>query len=280
MRHIEENKSAGIMYRKWLAPIPEAVALLVHGMGAHTGRWEAFGEYFRGEGISSYALELRGFGATPPPKGHVRSFRVYLDDIDPLMDIISAEAAGKDVFIVGESMGALIAMLKVMEHRRAFSGLVCMSPAFKDIMHVPLSMYMAIFAALAYNPEKTFRMPFDSHMCTRDERYRTAMDEDHLETRHASARLCFELLKAQIKCVREAGSLELPVMFLSAGQDKLVDTKVIGEVFKRVKSGKKTLLAYPGMYHSLSIDNGREQVFRDIREWMRSVTRSDGMERG
>ena len=45
-----------IQYRQWGLSDPKCVFLLVHGLGAHAGRWEAFGDFFIKKNISSYAI--------------------------------------------------------------------------------------------------------------------------------------------------------------------------------------------------------------------------------
>ena len=45
-----------IGYRKWLAPEPKAVFLLVHGLCAHRVRWEAMADFLLKINISSYAI--------------------------------------------------------------------------------------------------------------------------------------------------------------------------------------------------------------------------------
>ncbi len=39
------------------------------------------------------------------------------------------------------------------------------------------------------------------------------------------------------------------------------------KVFKKIAFADKTLIEYPEMLHALSLDIGRENVFRDIIDW-------------
>ena len=55
MMQVLQNE--GITYRRWRADEPKCALLLVHGLGAHGGRWEAFADYFLKRSISSYAIE-------------------------------------------------------------------------------------------------------------------------------------------------------------------------------------------------------------------------------
>src|SRR4030042_251356 len=65
---------------------------------------------FAGRGFTPCAVELRGFGRTPErPRGHIGSFRIWYRDILELRDIIGRDFPGKKVFLLGESMGGLLA---------------------------------------------------------------------------------------------------------------------------------------------------------------------------
>jgi alpha-beta hydrolase superfamily lysophospholipase len=58
-----------------------------------------------------------------------------------------------------------------------------------------------------------------------------------------------------------------PALFLVAGGDRIVDSAASEKVFRGLASRDKTLIDFPGMYHSLSIEMGKEQVFEEILRW-------------
>ena len=263
-----KDKETGILYRSWLAAKPEAVLLLVHGLGAHSARWQDLSDFLLQKGISSYAIELKGFGETEGPEGHVDSFGVYLKDIDRLRDIVIGENKGKKVILLGESMGALISFLAVAARPDLFGGLICISPAFVNKLKLSIFEYAKIFSSLVYNPRKKFHLPFTPEMCTRDMACQKQVEEDPMEHRSASARLIYELIASQVRARIVKEKVKIPVLFLLAGEDKLVDSRASERIFKSLEVRDKTLIEYPGMYHALSIDLGREKVFRDIADWI------------
>ena len=126
-----------ILYRRWnpsnAAAPAKAVFLLVHGLGAHTDRWDFLAEGLARGGYISYAIELRGFGRTPErPRGHIDSLRVWEADILNLRETAAAENPGKKIFILGESVGGLVASNLVFSNTDAFAGKVINSPDFKN----------------------------------------------------------------------------------------------------------------------------------------------------
>jgi len=259
------SKDKGIRYRRWKTDGVKAALLLVHGMGAHSARWEFLAEFFAGKGYPSYAIELRGFGRTPDrPRGHIDSFDAYYQDILALRDLIRIENPGRKVFILGESIGGLIAFMVA----NSFAGQLLISPAFANGMKYPLASYLTLAAFMLIRPKKTIEIPFTSAMCTRDPAYRKVMDHNPDELRVASLRMLRNILFAQVEAKRAAKDIKVPALFLISGKDLLVDERAGRKVFDGLPLEDKTKIEYPDMLHALSIDLGREKVFADMLNWL------------
>jgi alpha-beta hydrolase superfamily lysophospholipase len=258
----------GIIYRYWKHPLPEAILLLVHGLGGHSERWEFLADFFLKNNISSYAIELKGFGETAYLKGHIESFDIYYNDLHKLCQIIKEENPGKKIYLAGESIGALICFLFAILEPENFSGLILISPLFKNKLKFNLLDYLKIFFFLLCNPKKQFEISFDAEMFTRDKDYINKINQDNREHRLATAKLFFEILLAWANLGFLKNRLKVPTLFLIAGQDKLVDTRMTKKLFESLKLENKKILEYPQMLHALSIDIGRNRVFEDILEWM------------
>ncbi len=268
MQNLIKDKNSDILYRKWEASDAKTVLVLIHGLGAQSARWDALAEFFLENGISSYAIELKGFGETECEKGHVDSFGVYFNDIESLSRVAHAEHPGKKVFILGESMGGLIAFHAVSLYPDFFNGAILISPAFFSRLKFSFMEYLRIFASNLYNPCRRFNMPFDAEMCTRDEDYQTLLNNDPGEHRFATAKLLWCTFIFQIRSFFRAGKLKKPVLFLLAGEDSLASPEVSKIIFKRVKAKDKKIIIYSEMCHALSIERGKEKVFGDILDWI------------
>ncbi len=261
-----------VLYRKWdaapPAASPKAVFLLVHGLGAHTARWEFLAGFLGRNGYSSYGIELRGFGRTPErPRGHVDSLRVWERDVLDLGQTILRESPGKKIFLLGESIGGLVAFNLVCRYPEAFAGQVLISPDFKNGLKFPLSSYLTLASLIFFHPKKTISLAYTSAMCTRDTDYQAVMERSPDELRVASLKCLMSVLAEQLRSKRMAINLRVPSLFLISGVDFLVDERSSQKIFDGLAIPDKTLIEYPEMYHALSIDLGREKVFRDIVEW-------------
>ncbi|MFH1245854.1 MAG: alpha/beta fold hydrolase [Candidatus Omnitrophota bacterium] len=265
-----QDKQTGLMYRLWDCPAAGAVMLLVHGLGAHSARWEAFSAYLLKNNIAAYAPELRGFGETPGLRGHIDSFERYYADIRALSALIRKDHPGKKVFLLGESLGGLITFLTAISAPELFAGLICIAPAFKSRLKFSPGEYIRIFVSLCYNPRRQFIIPSNVQMCTRDTSYQTEIERDTREHHLGTSRLLFNTLIAQIQAGYLKGRLRIPTLFLIAGQDLLVDSPTSLKFFQGLKVQDKTIIQYPDMYHALSIDLDKEKVFQDILAWVQA----------
>jgi alpha-beta hydrolase superfamily lysophospholipase len=256
-----EDKGVRIEYRQWGAPSSDAVFLLVHGLGAHGGRWEAMSDFFSKRRIFLYALELKN----NPQSGY---FRNYYKQLLCLYGIAARDNPGRKIFLVGESMGALVSFLFTASNPGMFSGLICLSPAFISRCVPALADSVRILASLFYNPKKEFKLPFNSSMCTRDPIYRKNLDEDPREYRSVPSGLILEILYFQFRSGLLKDKIKTPVLFLIAGEDKLVKSDASRRIFNGLEEKDKALIEFPGMYHSLSIESGKEAVFEEILRWV------------
>ena len=271
-----ELQGTDFLYRRWDAgksaitglASPKAVFLLVHGLGAHTARWEFLAGHLAANGYASYAPELRGYGCTPErPRGHIDSFKVWDRDVLAMREMIGRDFPGKKVFLLGESMGGLIGFDLAGRYADKFAGAVLISPAFKNGMKFPLTVYVKFVPFLLFNPMHMVDVPFTSETATRDPEYAAVMDANPDELRIASLKLLAGFIPVQARAGRLAKKYTVPTLFLIPGIDHLIDGKASRKLYKKVASPDKTLIEYPEMFHALSIDLDREKVFRDIVDW-------------
>ncbi|MDD5575024.1 MAG: lysophospholipase [Candidatus Omnitrophica bacterium] len=265
-----------MIYRRWAVPSPDAVFLLVHGLGAHSGRWEHLAAYFLRNSISSYAIDLRGFGETPGPKGHVDSFDSYFRDILALADIIKRACGAKPVFLIGESMGGLIAFSLAQRRPGAFAGLICLSPVFKSRLKFGWKRRLRAYFFCLLGVKRPIRLSFTSAMCTRDSECIKEIERDPREHRHATPQLLMQIVLAGWRARFCPGALKTPVLFLVSGvRDALVDPSATKKVYEFLQARDKKFIEYPELFHALSMELGREQVFGDILQWVRARIKGD-----
>lgn len=121
------------------AALPDSVALrpsfvLVHGAANSGSVWSHWQRALATHGFASYAIDLRGHGASDPVDLSRTSMHDYAADVAKLMRQLSSPP-----IVIGWSMGGLAAMLAVQHaSARAFVGLAPSTPATKRDASKPL----------------------------------------------------------------------------------------------------------------------------------------------
>jgi pimeloyl-ACP methyl ester carboxylesterase len=105
---------------------PEPV-LFVHGLGGESLDWADVATLLAGR-VDAYALDLPGFGQSPPPSDHDLSIDAH---VRAVAAAIGAIGRGP-VHLVGNSLGGAVATRVAAERPDLVASLVLLSPAFPD----------------------------------------------------------------------------------------------------------------------------------------------------
>lgn len=85
---------------------------IIHGMAEHQLRYVPVAEFFRDNGFVVVTSDLRGHGdnvESPDDLGHFADVEELVDDVKELFDYLKYEYPDKPLFLIGHSMGTLIA---------------------------------------------------------------------------------------------------------------------------------------------------------------------------
>jgi len=123
-------------------PTLRARLVLVHGYAEHGGRYAWLVASLGAAGYECAVFDLRGHGRSGGPRGHVGRFAEYLDDLDRVVQWAAAQARAGGPrpvrrFVVGHSLGGLIALEHVRLRPGAFDGLAASSPFLAPTFTTP-----------------------------------------------------------------------------------------------------------------------------------------------
>lgn len=267
----QTRQGTKIYYQHWQPESdPKAVLLLVHGLAEHSGRYQNVVEYFVPRGYAVYGLDHPGHGKSDGVRVYVEGFGDYLQPIETYLGMIRAWHSDRPVFLVGHSMGGLIAAVYLLEHQEQFRGAVLSAPAVKVSDSVsPLTI--AIGKLLARLLPQAGILALDSSAISKDKAVVSAYINDPLVyTGKVTARLGAEMLAAMQRVTAEAETLRLPLLLLQGSDDRLVDPAGARMLYEKARSTDKTLKVYPGLYHEVFNEPEREQVFADMEAWLQA----------
>jgi acylglycerol lipase len=273
MKHIEGNfrgaRNINIYYQAWLPDgKAKAVILIVHGIGEHSGRYMNVVNRFAPLGFALYGLDHIGHGKSDGPREMVERFGDFTDTLAMYSNMVASLEPGKPLFILGHSMGGLIASSYLLDHQSQFKGAILSGPAVKvaDNITKATIFFGKIIAALA---PRLGLIGLDVNCISRDpEVVRVYVEDPLVFHRKTPARLASELLKAMLRVQAEASKITLPFIVLQGGKDEIVNPKGAQMLFEAASSADKTIKVYDELFHEVFNEPEHDRVLADVEEWL------------
>ncbi len=254
--------------RTWLPEnSPSATVLLVHGFAEHSGRYTELAEYLCSRNLCLAAFDLRGHGQSDGKRAHVDRFEDYLLDLDSFLESLDDQLPGP-FWLLGHSLGGLIATRYTQSRQNRVAGLILSSPFLGFAIKVPL--YKVVMGKLLSGilPSLVMKTGLDPSVLSHDERVVQSYRTDPLVSKVASARWFTETLQAQSEALEDAPALDLPLLVLQAGDDKLSSVEVTRRFFDRAGSADKELEIYPSMFHEVFNEKERQKPLKRMADWL------------
>jgi alpha-beta hydrolase superfamily lysophospholipase len=262
-------RGSQIYHQSW-TPDGEAKAalLLVHGLAEHSGRYMNIIDHFVPLDYAVYGIDHLGHGKSDGRRVFVQSFDDYSVTLEIFLAMLRTWQPGKQIFMVGHSMGGLIAPLFALTHQDDLAGLIISAPLSKVPEYIS-PLIVAVGRVLSAILPTVGIQDIDADGVSRDPAVVKAYDEDPLVYRgKTTARLAAELLAAMQQLQIDAAEIKLPVLVMQGSMDKLVDPDCAHVLHNALGSEDKTLKVYPGLFHEIFNEPERDQVFADMQTWL------------
>ena len=256
-------------YQEWL-PEGEIKAgiIIVHGLGEHSGRYDNVVNHLVPLGYAVYGFDLIGHGKSEGEREFVKSFEDYTDSLTTYIALVKDWLPDKPVFLLGHSMGGLIATYYLLDHSDAFRGAVISASSITVPEHFNQS---TLFAAkiLSKLAPKMGLMQLDANDISRDpEVVREYLEDPLVFKGKTTVRLMAEMLKAMIRVNEEISQISTPFIYVGGGADKLALPKRAKAIYERAKSQDKTLKIYEDLSHEVFNEPERAQVRQYFSDWL------------
>ncbi|MEO0557706.1 MAG: lysophospholipase [Bacteroidota bacterium] len=254
--------------RRWTPDVPTIAHLfIVHGVLEHSGRYAYTASHLMQHGIQVHALDLRGHGQSEGPRATVSSFAEYSDDVAMALVPLLAESGDVPVYLMGHSMGGLVAARLTVDHGlRGIAGLILSSPALAVDAPAPLR---ALAPAIARWLPRVPVSKLDLSLLSHDPAIVRARREDPLCI-HSSVRaaLGYEIIRS-IEHVRlRVDAFTAPLYVFHGTADAVTMPEGSEWIIENAPSDDKTLKLYEGFYHETLNELGRDTVLADLTDWI------------
>jgi alpha-beta hydrolase superfamily lysophospholipase len=250
------------------------VLLAIHGGLAHAGDYVTPALYFKQHGYATVAFDLCGHENAR--RVDIPDFGIFVEEVELFLHWVKQHFQGVPVFIMGHSMGALIATrfgLERLERDPLVQGFVLSSPYYVNAIKVPalLEKLSGVLAKLA----PTMKVPMASltDVLTHDPAItaRHHRDEaDGVRATECTVRFGVALQGAQKGLAEKMPTWRWPLYVVVAGDDKLADPKATLDLLAMVDPKLLECHVQHQNYHENFNEVNREEIFADILRWMKN----------
>ena len=251
------------------AATARAAVLILHGWSDHAGRLTTTGERLRAAGLAAYAVDLRGHGRSGGRRGHLSRFSQLLGDLQAFRRAVRARSANPPPqVILGHSFGGLVALRYLETQPTDAPAAAIVSSPWLGLPHAPPAWkrYTARLLANLW-PTLPITAGIDADHLSRDHAVNAAWVADpachDLMTPGAWA----EIQWAQRAVAHDGHRIECPLLFLLAGEDRIVDAH-LARAFADGLKGSVDVRWYAEMYHEVLNDPQGQDVVADVVEFL------------
>ncbi len=256
-------------YRSWPAPAERATLLVSHGLGEHGGRYAGVAEDLAEHGITSYAIDHRGHGRSGGARGHVAHFGQFVRDFESFRAAIAKEhSTGKPIFLLGHSMGGLIAIRHLQTHPEApYAGAVLSAPLVGIAVQAPRWKVALSGFFSRWVPWLPFHNAIDTAMLSTAPGYAESYRADTLLHNTITPRLYTEMLAAIDAAFTQPDSIRIPLLVLAPTADRVVLPEAVAR-FASSCPGDVEVRRYEGFQHESLNEKDRHRAIADVAAWI------------
>jgi alpha-beta hydrolase superfamily lysophospholipase len=246
-----------------------AMLVIIHGLAEHSGRYSHVADYFAGKGYAVGAFDLYGHGKSGGKKAFIQQFDRLMDDMEAFVGRAVEKAKGRDVFLLGHSMGGGMVTRYLMDRNlNGVKGAMLSAPMVAVGSSIP-PFLITVTRILGDLVPTLPVVQLDNDTISRDPHVKEKYDSDPLNYRgKIQARTGTEINRFLEYVQTHMDQITLPVLIMQGSDDRLVDPAGSRQLYEKASSKDKTLKIYDGLYHEILNEPEKQQVMNDILAWM------------
>ncbi|MFH1830824.1 MAG: lysophospholipase [Pseudomonadota bacterium] len=263
-------------YQHWIPHKPRALVVFLHGLGDHSGRYSQFIKRIVGEQCACAIYDQRGHGQTQGPRGHVAQFADWVDDLASFVQFSRSNLpAETPLIIVGYGLGALIGINYLLMHAQPVDGMVSISATLAPKVQMPRWKRELTKKFHGILPKFSVGNGIRFEDLSRDFKEVENMSDDNLFHRRFTLSTDNEIIKNLELLAGLPARIHVPMLMLAGSDDRICDCNASVWFTARLSSEDKECHIYPGMYHDLLHDIGKEKVMDDVAKWITARTQTN-----
>ena len=261
------SKFAGLPGFEMRAAAPRAALLIVHGLAEHADRYRPHALELAVRGISTFAFDQRGHGATPGSRTHIGHFQQFGDDLGHIVHELHAREPSLPLFIWGHSMGSMV--LATVAQALPIRGAIFSSCSLEVFRDGPNPLHPVFRCLSRLVPRVRVPLFLDATKISSDPSVQQAYAKDPRIPGTASLRLVVEFAKACEQVRAMTPSIQLPCLVLHGELDAIAPVLGGQQFFDALGSNDKQLEIFAGQRHEVHNEAApmRERFLDTLATW-------------
>jgi acylglycerol lipase len=264
------HDKTSIYWKGWVPEhTPKAVVHVIHGYAEHIDRYGNVVNELLPARYAIFGTDHRGHGHSDGKRGHVKAFQEFIDDEKQFArEVIKTRFPGIPYFILGHSMGSLIAMNYVEQSADGVKGLVLSGTGSQPGTDIPKALLILTKILSKILPSVHVKSPLPPEFISRDMDVVKAYVDDPLVYNVITPRLAYEMNRYVVIGAQNASKIKIPVLIQLGSQDTAFSGQ--RELFEMIGAQDKTFKRYEGLKHEVynELAADRIKVLADLRLWL------------
>jgi acylglycerol lipase len=268
---LRTNRGYELYYQVWKPEMQcKAILQIAHGYAGHSGRYMNIVNKLVPEGYVVYANDHYGHGKSDGDRGYVPNFQYFIDDEHEINHMIREKEDGElPLFMLGHSMGAIIAGIYTIEHQETLKGFV-LSGCGARYPDIGFIQKFGISLLNKINPKKLIKVKVIADNLSHDPEVLKEYREDPLVfADQITPSIASGFISGLNRIKNEGGAVTIPLLIQKGSEDPLLsDAERLANYFGNIED--KTLKIYDGLLHEVynEVEEKRNHVLEDLLDWL------------
>lgn len=248
---------------------PQAIIILVHGMGEYSRRYEnSVVPALLESSIAVISYDQFGHGESEGKKGHHPGYDYLLDSVDHMIQKAEILFPGKPIFLYGHSMGGNVVINYTLRRKHHLKGTIATSPFLRLAFEPP--KWKMIFGKLIEKIYPSITMPNELNLqyLSKDQLEIEAYKNDPLIHDKISTRYSLQMMKKGEWAISNAHTLKTDMLLIHGMKDQITSQKASKE-FADKANGMVKYVPIENGYHELHNDLEKVAVLDQICKWIK-----------
>jgi len=233
--------------------------VLIHGLAEHKGRYSDFIKQLLIQGISVFAIDLRGHGESTGKRGDVKNFNDYVGDLHLFICNIKLNYPQLKLTIFGHSLGGLLAcvyssLYDTVDLLILSSPLVEAPKRTKALRLIPYKM-LGFIKLKKRHSESREMLAYSMN--------------DPLTCRYFTLRLLGVIFDQGISSFKDnIERIKLPMLVIGGEDDNLINSGHFSYIFNQYVGPDITIEIFKNAKHRLVQNNRKDDIIEYIIKWL------------